>query len=175
MLKLNGQKVSMMRMFLKKQIPMVLKELLPSEDKVPPVILADPAYPLQSNVMKEHACCTKNEEVIFNEMLRSARNQIECAFGRLKGRWRILTRPMDIKLDDLPTVIHACFILHNYCEMRSNNNYINDDIIQNHIQLEQHMQNCHHHSLADQLYSYNSAQGTYIRHIITSYLKEYME
>ena len=48
--------------------------------------------------------------------------------------------------------------------MRSNNNYINDDIVQNHIQLEQHMQNCHHHSVADQLYSYNSAEGTYKAH-----------
>ena len=161
-------------MFQKKLIPMMLKELLPGEDEVPPVILADPAYPLLPNVMKEHACCTKNEEVIFNEMLRSARNQIECAFGRLKARWRILTRPMDIKLDDLPTVIYACFVLHNYCEIKSNNNCMNDDIIQNQIQLEQNMQNCHHHSVADQLYSYNSAHGTYVRNIITSYLKEYM-
>ena len=120
-------------MFQNKQIPMVLEELLPGEDKVPPVILADPAYPLLPNVMKEHACCTKNEEVIFNEMLRSARNQIECAFGRLKARWRILTRPMDLKLDDLPTVIDACFVLHNYCEMRSNNNCMNDDTVNRQI------------------------------------------
>ena len=163
------------KMFQNKQIPMVLKELLPGDDKVPPVILGDPAYPLLPNVMKEHACCTENEHVIFNEMLRSARNQIECAFGRLKARWRILTRPMDIKLDDLPTVIYACFVLHNYCEMRSNNNTINDDIVQSQIQREQLMQNYHHHSGIDQLYSYNSAQGTYIRQIITTYLKEYME
>ena len=58
---------------------------------------------------------------------------------------------MDIKLDDLPTVIYACIILHNYCEIRSNNNCINDDIVQNQILVEQHMQNCHHHSVADQL------------------------
>ena len=161
-------------MFQKKLIPMVMKELLPGEDEVPPVILADSAHPLLPNVMKEHACCTKNEEVIFNEMLRSARNQIECAFGHLKARWRILTRPMDIKLDDLPNVIYACLILHNYCEIRSNDNCINDDIVQDQIQLEQHMQKCHHHSVADQLYSYNSAHGTYVRNIITSYLKEYM-
>lgn len=163
------------QMFKNKQIPMVMKELLPGEDKVPPVILGDPAYPLLPNVMKEHACCTKNEEVVFNEMLRSGRNQIECAFGRLKARWRILTRPMDIKLDDLPIVIYACFVLHNYCEMRSNNNHMNDDIVQGQIQWEQHMQNCHHHSVIDILYTYNSAQGTYVRQIITSYLKEYME
>ena len=50
----------------------------------------------------------------------------------------------------LPTVIYACFILHNYCEIKSNNNCINDDIIQNQIKLEQNMQYCHYHSVADQ-------------------------
>ena len=37
-----------------------------------------------------------NEEVLFSQMLRSARNQIECAFGRLKARWQILQRPLGI-------------------------------------------------------------------------------
>ena len=37
-----------------------------------------------------------NEEVLFSQMLRSARNQIECAFGRLKTRWQILQRPLGI-------------------------------------------------------------------------------
>lgn len=157
-----------------KQIPMVMEELLPGEDKVPPLLLADPAYPLLPNVMKEYSSCTKNEEVIFNEMLRSARNQIECAFGRLKARWRILMRPMDIKLEDIPNAVHTCFVLHNYCEMRSTNNSLGDEIVQQQIQWEQQHQNCQHHLNADQLYSYNSAQGTYIRQIITSYIKEYM-
>jgi hypothetical protein len=61
MWKLNGQEVFMMlefansdinKMFQNKQIPMVLKELLPGDDKVPPVILGDPAYPLLPNVMR---------------------------------------------------------------------------------------------------------------------------
>ncbi len=59
--------------------------------------------------------------------------------------------------------------------MRCNNNNINDDLVQQQIQLEQQNQNCDHHSVIDQLYSYNSAQGTYIRQIITAYLKEYLE
>ena len=50
---------------------------------------------------------------MFNTMLRSARNQIECAFGRLKARWRILLRSMDLKLEDMPDIILACFFLHN--------------------------------------------------------------
>ena len=46
----------------------------------------------------------------------SARNPIECAFGRLKARWRFLTRKIDRKLEEIPTVIYAYFVLHNYCE-----------------------------------------------------------
>ncbi|KAJ7387987.1 hypothetical protein OS493_040586, partial [Desmophyllum pertusum] len=30
-----------------------------------------------------------------------------------------LRRAMDINLDDLPFVIYACFVLHNYCEAKS--------------------------------------------------------
>lgn len=41
---------------------------------------------------------------------------IECAFGRLKARFGALRRPMDINLNELPLVIYACFVLHNYCE-----------------------------------------------------------
>ena len=157
-----------------KKIPLCMKELLPGEDEVPPLILADPAYPLLTNVMKEHATCTTNEEVIFNEMLRSARNQIECAFGRLKARWRILNRPMDIKLEDLPGIIYSCFVLHNYCEIRSNNNVMNQDAIQQQVEQERQNQNCSHHGQPDQLYTYNSAQGMYIRNILTRYIKEYL-
>ena len=52
-------------MFQEKKIPMVLKELLPGEDKFPQVILTDPAYPLLPNIMKEYSCCTRNEEVLI--------------------------------------------------------------------------------------------------------------
>lgn len=41
---------------------------------------------------------------------------IECAFGCLKARFAALKRPMDINLQDLPHVIYACFVLHNFCE-----------------------------------------------------------
>ena len=33
----------------------------------------------------------------------------ECAFERLKGRFGCLQREMDINIEDLPYVIHACF------------------------------------------------------------------
>ena len=68
--------------------------------------------------MKEYAVCEGNNKVMFNTMLRSARNQIECMFGRLKARWRIFLRPMDLKLEDIPGIPLACFVLHNFCKER---------------------------------------------------------
>ena len=54
--------------------------------------------------MKEYEHWSTNEEVVFNQMLRSTGNTIECAFGKLKARWRILQCPMDIPVDKLPNV-----------------------------------------------------------------------
>ena len=55
-------------------------------------IIGDPAYPLRPHCIKEYESCSNDAEVIFNSMLRSARNQIECDFGCLKARWAILIR-----------------------------------------------------------------------------------
>ena len=63
--------------------------------------------------------CTANQltgfymtaTVAFNG-LRSARNQIECAFDLRKARCAILTRKVDLKLENLPNLICVCFVLH---------------------------------------------------------------
>ena len=76
--------------------------------------IGDPVFPVTPFSMKEFDNFDSDEEVIFNSMLRSARNQVECSFGHLKARWAILTRKMNLKLEILPHAIYACFVLHNY-------------------------------------------------------------
>ena len=52
---------------------------------------------------------------------------IECSFGRLKGRFRLLQRIMDINIKDLPSVIYCCFVLHNFCE-RNNQSISQEEV-----------------------------------------------
>ena len=72
---------------------------------------------------------------------------------------------MDINLSDLPNVIFACFVLHNYCEL--NNESVNADTVRSTINYDQKFQpetvtnryvtNC------------NETEGKIIRRILTNY------
>jgi hypothetical protein len=84
----------------------------------PPYILADRGYPLLN------WCITpfkkgpmgnplSREEAWFNRKHSSTRMSVERAFGILKSRFREIGMKSSLKLDFLPTVVHACCILHN--------------------------------------------------------------
>ena len=107
-------------------------------------------------------------EQFFSYRLSSARMPIECAFGRLKGRFAALRRPMDIKLDALPFVIHACFILHNICELK--NEFLHENIVQLSINHENNNQ-----PLCSSFNSNSSTaeeDGKKIRHFLLSTLSD---
>ena len=53
----------------------------------------------------------------FNYQLSRSRVVVENAFGRLKGRWRTLMKRNDNDIKYVPTLVVACCILHNICEM----------------------------------------------------------
>ena len=152
--------------FAEGKLKLFYKELLPGDESVPQLLLGDPAYPLLPYVMKEFNSCTSNEEVIFNQMMRSARNQIECAFGRLKARWRILLRPMDIPVEKLPIIIFSCFVLHNFCERQKTD--VDAALVEKIIQEERL------NKTFDRIHSYTTPLGRKVRYAITSYFKEYL-
>ena len=64
------------KMVRNKSLPSVERQFDNGNIAVPPLLIGDPAYPLLPYVMKEYGTCNCNEEVMFNVMLRSVRNQI---------------------------------------------------------------------------------------------------
>lgn len=101
-------------------------------------------------------------------MLRSARNPIECAFGRLKARWAFLTRQVELKIELVPTVIYACFVLHNFCE--KDRYYLDPQLVQNQKRLLEFDQQ-ETKNVPDPVFSGNLDEGSVIRDIITFYIK----
>lgn len=145
-------------------VPPVKKQVVDEEEAIPVYLVADPAYPLLPYVMKEYSNGGSTpQEQYFDTCLCKAHAVIECAFGRLKARYGALKRPMDINLKDLPHVIVACFVLHNFCEYSKES--LDDHLVVETMQCER---NCQPptHSLKD----WNEGEGKRVRRVLTKYL-----
>ena len=85
---------------------------------MPVCIVADAAYPLMPWLMKPYTGHLTPSKEVFNAHLTRARLQVECAFGRLKGRFRCLLTRLDMGEHNIPEVVAACCILHNLVESK---------------------------------------------------------
>ena len=85
-------------------------------NKIGPYLIGDSAYPIAPWLLKPFPEGTRNPtEFAFNKQLSSARVKVECAFGALKSRWRILQKRLDCDVEFSAKISVACAVLHNFC------------------------------------------------------------
>lgn len=86
------------------------------EVSIPPLIIGDSAFPLQTWLMKPFTNATLTQkQKYFNYRLSRAPMVTEGAYGQLKGRWRVLLRKSESSKEHVRTATLACMVLHNIC------------------------------------------------------------
>lgn len=95
-------------------IPLISKQIEGVE--VGPLIVADSAFPCTHWMMKPFTSAILTpDETNFNYRLSRARLVTECAYGQLKGRFRVLHRRSECNEQTMKPITLACVVLHNIC------------------------------------------------------------
>ena len=85
-----------------------------SNDLAPFVIVVDEAYPLMHCLMKPYGGQNlPPAEDCFNKRLSRSRKTVECAFGILTSKWRLLTKPIETHAELVDRIIKCICVLHN--------------------------------------------------------------
>jgi len=79
------------------------------------VVLADGGFALEYWLLKPFPLdeITTPKRHFYNICLTSTREILECAFGLLKGRWRVL-RYVSAETELVPSIMEACVLLPNF-------------------------------------------------------------
>lgn len=90
-------------------------DVLPGTSIVAPyVFIADDAYPLMRHLIKPYKGRNlTDEEEYFNMRLSRARRVVECSFGIMTAKFRILWKPIETSPELADRIIKTLCVLHN--------------------------------------------------------------
>ncbi len=95
-----------------------------SEPRLPFVLVGDEAFALHTNLLRPFPSRQLNvERRIFNYRLSRARRVVECAFGILSNKWRVLLVGMLVDPDFAVDITKATCVLHNFVRRRDGVNF----------------------------------------------------
>lgn len=95
-----------------------------NEPKLPFVIVGDEAFALDKHLMRPFPGNNlTREKRTFNYRLSRARRCVECTFGVLCNKWRILHTPILTYPDFATHIVKAVCVLHNFVRKRDGYNF----------------------------------------------------
>ncbi|PNF17663.1 hypothetical protein B7P43_G07338 [Cryptotermes secundus] len=98
------------------------KKLPADEDGCTPFpyfFVGDEAFPLQRHIMRPYPRRElTNERRSFNYRISRARKSVECAFGMLASKFRILEKAIACKPNKTDAIIRAICVLHNFIRLK---------------------------------------------------------
>jgi len=102
---------------------MPLEKYLPGTNiNVPHVLFDDEAYPLKPYLMRPFPSRGLNAATDnFNDNLSRARKCIECTFGILRAKWRLLRKDTEVSSKKAIVIIKYMCILHNIIREKDSN------------------------------------------------------
>ena len=109
------------------QLDLPEDQILPGQSQpVPPVFVADEAFPLKCNLLRPFPGSSLDNQArrVFNYRLSRARHTVEMAFGIMVSRFKVLYSRMNLSPDRADRIVKACTVLHNFL---SDENRDNDD------------------------------------------------
>jgi len=109
--------------------------VLPNTDNFPEplVVIGDEAFGLHKNLLRPYpGRGLTQKRKIFNYRLSRARRYVECAFGILANKWRVLHTALLVEPDFADDITKACCILHNYVRRRDGYNF--EDTLSNYLE-----------------------------------------
>ncbi|GFR71021.1 hypothetical protein ElyMa_003802000 [Elysia marginata] len=95
------------------QLPETAPSLPGSDIALPYFLIGDSVYPLQPYCMTRISLNLTYERRIFNYRHSRARRCIECAFGVLAAKWRVLKTTIETRLETAEMIVLASVALHN--------------------------------------------------------------